>query len=734
MGFFVVCVTSAVLAAATSQAATAITTPVAVSPTPVSRVAGRALIKLTPHSKTSVASVDAARLKALSGRSGVQVELVRASVLGWLLVDVSQGDLKPNEDQTLQLIERLRNDDEVSAVSDNKWMRTLAVANDPFRNQQWPLDVMDTNEAWDVTQGLSSQRIGIVDTGLIRNHEEMQGKVAGGFDFISSSDTAGDNSGRDENFEDPGDDTDSFHGTHVAGTIAAATNNGVGISGINRNAQLMIVRALGFGGGDLVDIMEGALWLAGGQVNGVPAIGANRVSVMNLSLGSASSCSQFEQDIILAIDQAGVVFVVAAGNDSGPVGSPANCAGVIAVAAHGQTLALAPYSSFGSQIDIVAPGGDQQNFGEAGGVLSSLGPNSSGYAFYEGTSMAAPHIAGVVSLMQALDPTINRQKAETLLATTGVACSSCQSKKAVNAHAAVLAARPGSPVDPPPPVDPPVDANGDDALEENDLPAQARGLACGSTRSLVALPRDQDWFDVSVAPGPMTVTLQGGAPDLDLYLLQNDGIIAQSESSSGNEAINVNVGGSGVLQVMINPFDDTNSGVAHTGPYNLTITCTPGEAIAVEPEPGEPLGDDVNEPNNVVDAAVEIFCAEEVVDLTLNDDDWFFIEVRDGDTLKIAKTGAGDAEIAIVDGAGAVLNAGATGAEAPALLAGRYLVLIPSGVVAASYSLSVQCTESAQAPSGPPLAVGGCASSSPTMPLMGVFGLLGLLRPRRFRR
>ena len=154
----------------------------------------------------------------------------------------------------------------------------------------------------------------------------------------------------------------------------------------------------------------------------------------------------------------------------------------------------------------------------------------------------------------------------------------------------------------------------------------------------------------------------------------------------------------------------------------------------MEPEPGEPLGDDVNEPNNVVDAAVEIFCAEEVVDLTLNDDDWFFIEVRDGDTLKIAKTGAGDAEIAIVDGAGAVLNAGATGAEAPALLAGRYLVLIPSGVVAASYSLSVQCTESAQAPSGPPLAVGGCASSSPTMPLMGVFGLLGLLRPRRFRR
>ena len=717
--FFASAVASAVIAAGPAASPVAMTSTTQAVPSV--RVPGRALLKLQTTSKAAAAVVDVAALKDLSARSGVGVTLVRASVLGWLLVDVSSAsDQTPDEEETLALIRRLQKDPAVAAASEDKWMRAFAVANDPGRAQEWHLDSININAAWDVTQGLSSQRIGVVDTGLLRGHEDMQGKVAGGFDFISSGGTAGDGGGRDAEFQDTGDN--SFHGTHVAGTIAAATNNGVGIAGINRNAQLMIVRALGFGGGDLVDIMEGAFWLAGGQVNGVPDIGANRVSVMNLSLGSASGCSQFEQDVVNAIDAAGVVFVAAAGNDSGPVGSPANCSSVVAVAAHGQSRALAPYSSFGAQIDIVAPGGDQRNFGQAGGVLSALGPDSNSYGFYEGTSMAAPHVAGVISLLQAIDPTTNRQKAEQLLTSTGVSCSSCQGKLAMDANAAVRAVVAVDPVDP-------VAPGEDDSLEENDVADAARGLPCGATRSLVALPRDQDWFNVSVAPGPMRVTLQGGAPDLDLYLVQNGTIVAESESPAGDEAIAVEVNGSGVVQVLINPFDDTQNGVAHTGPYTLVIECTGGEPIPVEPEPGEALDDDENEPNDAIATAVELFCAQDVGDLTLTDDDWFFVEVRDGDTLSIDKRGAADSELAIIDGDGVVLNSGSAGAQARDLPGGRYLVHVPPGAVDASYALQVEC----RTPGGvTPSVAGGCASTSTSM--VSALGLLGLLLRRRRAR
>ncbi|MDP2340673.1 MAG: S8 family serine peptidase [Deltaproteobacteria bacterium] len=738
--FFASAVASAVIAASPALSGSALTT--STYSVPVKRVPGRALIKLHSTSKAAAAVVDDAALKDLSARSGLTVTLVRPSVLGWLIVEVREGAGVPDEARTLEMIEVLGKDAAVAAVSENKWMRAFATANDPGRGQEWHLDVIGINEAWDVTQGLSTQRIGVVDTGLVRGHEDMQGKVAGGFDFISNGGSAVDGDGRDAQFQDPGDDPngdrDSFHGTHVAGTIAAATNNGVGISGVNRNAQLMIVRALGFGGGDLVDIMEGAFWLAGGQVNGVPDVGANRVSVMNLSLGSASTCSSFEQDVITEIDNAGVVFVAAAGNDSGPVGSPANCTGVVSVAAHGQTLALAPYSSFGSQIDIVAPGGDQQNFGQAGGVLSSIGPDSNSYGFFEGTSMAAPHVAGVISLLQAIDPSTNRAKAEQLLTTTGVDCNSCQGKKAMNANAAVRAVVVTDPVDPPvDPVDPPVDPvdppAGDDNLEENDDPASARGLVCNGSRSLVALPRDQDWFNVSVAPGTMTITLEAGTPDLDLYLVQNGNIVGESETGTGDEAVNVDITRSQVLQVLVNPFDDTTNGIAHTGPYTLSLTCTPGEAIPVEPEPVDPgpIEDDADEPNDAVDTAVELFCAQDVEDLTLTDDDWFFVEVRDGDTLAIEKDGAGDAELAIVDGDGVVLNSGTAGAEARDLPAGRYLIHIPVTAVASAYELRVNClTPSEDTPS----VSGGCASTGATSTPSSLLGLGLLLLLRRRRR
>jgi serine protease len=566
---------------------------VAASPTaPVHHIPGRALLKLTPTTRAASAIIDVDALKALGDRTGTIVTLRKASIHGWIVVDIRELDgVVPDEDRTLALIDRLAADDAVAAASENRWARPFATPNDQHFGSMWHLAVSRLPQAWDDEQGNANQRIGVVDTGLIRNHEDVGSKAVVGFDFISDLNTAGDGTGRDADFEDVGDSCggspNSFHGTHVAGTIAASTDNGAGIAGINWNARLAVVRALGRCGGDIVDIMEGAAWLAGGQVAGVGSIGADRVTVMNLSLGSRGSCTAFEQDAVNAIDAAGVVFVAAAGNDGGAVNSPANCNNVLSVAAHDRNLVRTGYSSFGTQIDIVAPGGDVSQSNE-NGVLSSLGPGTNVYAFYQGTSMAAPHVAGVVSLMQAKDPTVNRLKAEQALAQGGRSCTNCGGKPALDAAGALAQlVRGGGPVDPVDPVGP-VDP-GDDAFEDNDTAPAAHGLACGSSHDLRALVRDQDWFFVDVDAGAFQVAINGGSADLDLYLVRNDTeILLRSETTTGVESIAADVTRAQRLQVLVNPF--ANDAGAASGPYRLTLSCTAATEppLPVDPEdPGE---------------------------------------------------------------------------------------------------------------------------------------------------
>lgn len=572
-------------------------------------IPGRALIKLAPDVAARGRGDVVIAPKALAdieARTGVHLQLVKRSVLGWLVVELSADDLKdPTEAETKQLIARVEHDRSVAAVAENRWARAFATPNDPNLTQMWNITSANLINAWDDEQGNNAQRVGVVDTGLIRNHEDVGAKAVAGFDFISSASTAGDGNGRDPDFQDNGDacngSNSSFHGTHVAGTIAAFTDNGVGISGVNWNARLSVVRALGRCGGDIVDIMEGSLWLAGGQIAGVPAIGADAVKVMNLSLGSQGSCTAFEQDVINAIDAAGVVFVAAAGNDGGAVNSPANCNNVVAVAAHGPNRARAPYSSFGNQIDIVAPGGDLRNFGQAGGILSTVGPNTNGYAFFEGTSMAAPHVTGVVSLMQAKDPTVNRSKAESTLVASGVSCTNCSGKVALNAAGALAQlVRGGPPVEPPPPPPPPL---GDDAMEENDVAGAALEISCGASLDLVALERDQDWFFVDVDPGPLALNIDGGAADLDLYIVRNDSeIVIRSEGTTGVEAINADVTRTQRLQILVNPF--ANESAAASGPYSLSLSCTGATApveppVEPDPDPGvDPTPDPTPDPGD----------------------------------------------------------------------------------------------------------------------------------------
>ena len=583
---------------------------------PVARVPGRALLKLKGFDDGAALHIAKATdpssraIAELGKRHGLRLSFVKASLFGWVVVDVrvaTDPARVPDEAHTLRLVEQLATDDVVDLAADEGWMRKLATPNDRHVAAMWHLDQIGAKAAWDVTTGVSSQRIGVADTGVVRSHEDLSGRIVAGFDFISDRNAGNDGNGRDADFNDAGDSCNgtgnSFHGTHTAGTMAAAANNSRGTAGMNWQAGLVVARVLGRCGGSTVDIMEGAAWMAGARINGVSDVGANKVSVMNLSLGGGNRCSSYEQQMVDFINNQGVVFVAAAGNDGGAVGSPANCNGAVAVAATGPSNRLASYSSFGSQIAIVAPGGDN-----GGGVLSTIGPGNADYSFSQGTSMAAPHVAGAVSLVQALRPAATRTEIVNLLRQTGAVCTGCQGVPALRIGAAI-AALGGAQTPPAPPSSPPP-ASGlrDDAFEDNDNAGQAKRATCGVDDGRpVALAGDQDWFRFTPPQGRrLAIAIDGGAVDLDLYVLDSTGqnILARSEGNSGVERITGTAGG-GTLMVLINPYTDQNAGVAHQGPYRLSITCgqmttqsttdfeagDPFEDVLGELEEGSELGD-----------------------------------------------------------------------------------------------------------------------------------------------
>jgi serine protease len=300
------------------------------------------------------------------------------------------------------------------------------VPNDPSYGQQWalsdPVGGIDAPAGWDLTTGSASTVIAVIDTGITQ-HPELAGRVLPGYDLISDPTSANDGNGRDSDASDPGDATSdgecgdgvpgepsSWHGTFVSGIIAADSNNGVGIAGLNWNAQILPVRVLGKCGGTFDDITAGMLWAVGMPVAGVPN-NPNPAKVVNMSLGGATSCPQALQDAINAALAEGTVITVAAGNESGNASdsAPANCSGVITVGAGTRSGDRASYSNFGVRVDVSAPGGDG---GDVDSLILSLSndgkaaPGNPSYEIAAGTSAAAPHVAGVASLMLARNPNL----------------------------------------------------------------------------------------------------------------------------------------------------------------------------------------------------------------------------------------------------------------------------------------------------------------------------------------
>ena len=303
-------------------------------------------------------------------------------------------------------------------------MRHQWIPNDTMYVQQWALGTgvggIRAANAWDFTPS-GSVAVAVIDTG-IRSHPDLDAKRMAGYDMISNLFIANDGNGRDSDPTDGGDYDDaldcssgpydfmsSWHGTHVAGIIAASTNNGTGMAGVAPNARIVPVRALGRCGGTSEDVADSIRWAAGVRVAGVPD-NPNPAKVLNLSLGGTGPCSANMQSAVDGALARGAVVVVAAGNDAVLASgfSPANCNGVVSVAASNLLGDLSSFSNFGSTISVSAPGGDSGNLP---GVISTLNggitqPGVPSYATYMGTSMAAPHVAGVVALMLTRDPTL----------------------------------------------------------------------------------------------------------------------------------------------------------------------------------------------------------------------------------------------------------------------------------------------------------------------------------------
>ncbi len=306
------------------------------------------------------------------------------------------------------LMRQLAADPNVEYVEVDKINRALLTPNDTSYSQQWGFNGtygMKAPQAWDITTGTGSV-VAVLDTG-ITSHSDLNANILPGYDFIVDTAVANDGNGRDSDASDPGDWTtgqcgpasnSSWHGTHVAGTIAAVTNNAKGVAGGAFGAKVVPVRVLGTCGGYDSDIADAIIWASGGTVSGVPA-NANPAEVINLSLGGSGACGTTTQNAINSAVSRGSTLVIAAGNDNTNVSnaSPANCNNVIAVASITSTGARSSFSNYGTLIDIAAPGSTILSTLNAG----TTSPGAENYVNYSGTSMATPHVAAAVALLQA---------------------------------------------------------------------------------------------------------------------------------------------------------------------------------------------------------------------------------------------------------------------------------------------------------------------------------------------
>ena len=395
--------------------------------------------------RASIQSLDRkSSLNRAAGTIGVPVQAVRTLTTG---EEVVKTDKKLGAEEANELVSALAADPSVEYAEPDVIMRPFATPpNDPLYPYQWAHSSTDSGGmrvlgAWDVTRGAGSV-VAVIDTG-ITNHTDLSANILPGFDMIHDPLVAGDSNGRDSNPADEGDATyygecepgwpgysSSWHGTHVAGLVAAVAGNSKGVAGVAPQAKVVPVRALGICGGYASDIADSIVWAAGGTVAGAP-VNANPANVINLSLGGLATCSTLYQKATDFARSQGASVVVAAGNegiDASKV-SPANCKNVLVVGASTRNGLKASYSNFGVNVDVAAPGGDMTSVG-TDGILSTLNdgwdtPNSEDYYFMEGSSMAAPQVAAVAAMMYSKLPALTPADVEQRLKASARPINGC---------------------------------------------------------------------------------------------------------------------------------------------------------------------------------------------------------------------------------------------------------------------------------------------------------------------
>jgi serine protease len=339
---------------------------------------------------------------------------------------------KRTPEELLQLMQELTAEKEIEFAEPNYIYQAYVIPNDPRYHEQWHMKMINVEQAWDITTG-EGAIVAVIDTGVaFEDYQDKKGtyhrvpdlaqtKFVKGYDFIDDDDHPNDDNG---------------HGTHVAGTIAQSTNNNLGVVGIAYKAAIMPLKVLSRQGyGNVADIAEAIEYAAD-----------NGAHLINMSLGGPFP-SKIMQEAIEYAHKKGATIVCAAGNESRNRASyPALYPYAIGVSSVGPDGELAPYSNYGEGIDIAAPGGNTRTKLEYGVLQNTIGrmdPTKDGYEFFQGTSMASPHVAGVAALLVSAgvkDP----QKIEEILLKTATKKDDQTKYGAgiLNAAAAVQAAKP----------------------------------------------------------------------------------------------------------------------------------------------------------------------------------------------------------------------------------------------------------------------------------------------------